>query len=519
MGKIKRALVSVSDKAGLIELIKFLVASEVEIISTGGTYQAIQAAGLPVTYISEVTNFPEIMDGRVKTLHPAIHGGLLAVRENPAHLEQIAANGIKPIDLVVVNLYPFAATIAKPGVTLEEAIENIDIGGPSMLRSAAKNHQSVTVVVDPADYPRLISEMQAHQGETTLEFRRQCAVQVYRTTSLYDAMITNYLTKQYQADVADFPELYQPIFQKKQALRYGENPHQKAVFYQELNPPAATIAAAEQLHGKELSFNNINDGNAALELVKEFAEPAVVAVKHANPCGVGLGENIYEAYQKAYQSDPVSIYGGIIALNREVDLQTAQAMSELFLEIIIAPKFAGDAFDLLARKKNLRLLTIPELGAVKPVAGVDFKKVAGGLLVQELDIADLNPAELRVVTKRQPTQAELAELAFGWKVVKYVKSNAILLTKDFGTIGVGPGQTNRVGAAQIAIAQAGEKAKGSCLASDAFFPMADTLEAAAKAGVTAVIQPGGSVRDQESIEMADRYGIAMVFTGIRHFRH
>ena len=518
MAKIKRALVSVSDKTGLIELIKFLVASEVEIISTGGTYQAIQAEGLPVTYISEVTNFPEIMDGRVKTLHPAIHGGLLAVRENPAHLEQIKANGIKPIDLVVVNLYPFAATIAKPEVTLEEAIENIDIGGPSMLRSAAKNHQSVTVVVDPADYSRLITEMQAHQGETTLEFRRQCAVNVYRTTSLYDGMISNYLAKQYQADDV-FPELYQPIFQKKQGLRYGENPHQKAVFYQELNHPVATIATAEQLHGKELSFNNINDGNAALELVKEFAESAVVAVKHANPCGVGLGENIYEAYQKAYLSDPVSIFGGIIALNREVDLKTAQAMSELFLEIIIAPKFTPDAFDLLARKKNLRLLTIPELGSVKPMAGLDFKKVAGGLLVQELDIASLNPAELKVVTKRQPTQAELVELAFGWKVVKYVKSNAIVITKDFGTIGVGAGQMNRVGSAQIAIAQAGDKTKGACLASDAYFPMPDTIEAAAKAGITAVIQPGGSINDQKSIEMADCYGITMVFTGIRHFRH
>ncbi|MGE5583099.1 MAG: bifunctional phosphoribosylaminoimidazolecarboxamide formyltransferase/IMP cyclohydrolase [Bacillota bacterium] len=519
MARIKRALISVSDKTGLIELVKFLAAAGVELISTGGTYKTIKDAGLTVTYISEVTGFPEILDGRVKTLHPAIHGGLLAIRDSAEHQRQLEAQHIQPIDLVVVNLYPFAATIAKPGVTLEEAIENIDIGGPSMLRSAAKNHRDVTVIVDPADYPRLMAEMKANNDETTLEFRRQCAVNVYRLTSLYDSLIFNYLNSQYRETPEEYPELLQLAFVKKQALRYGENPHQKAAFYREIDPAAGTITTAKQLHGKELSYNNIGDGNSALELVKEFKEPAVVAVKHANPCGVGIAGDIYEAYQKAYQSDPVSIFGGIIALNREVNLKTAEAMAELFLEIVIAPSFSAEAFELLAKKKNLRLLEVPGLGKLSSQPGYDLKKVAGGLLIQDLDLGAADPAGLKVVTKRQPTPAEMTELLFGWKVVKYVKSNAIVLTKDLGTIGVGAGQMNRVGAARIAIGQAGEKAAGSCLASDAFFPMPDTVEEAAKAGIKAIIQPGGSLRDQDSIEMADKHGIAMVFTGIRHFKH
>jgi phosphoribosylaminoimidazolecarboxamide formyltransferase / IMP cyclohydrolase len=519
MARIKRALISVSDKTGLIDLAKFLCESQVEIISTGGTYKTIQEAGLPVTYISEVTHFPEILDGRVKTLHPAIHGGLLAIRDSAEHQQQLEEQQILPIDLVVVNLYPFAATIAKTGVTLEEAIENIDIGGPSMLRSAAKNHRDVTVVVDPSDYSRLIEEMKANQSETTLEFRKKCAVNVYRLTSLYDAMIFNYLNNQYNTIPDEYPDLLQLTFIKKQSLRYGENPHQKAAFYQETAVAPATITHARQLHGKELSYNNISDGNAALELLKEFSEPAVVAVKHANPCGVGIGSDIYNAYQKVYQSDPISIFGGIVALNREVDVKTAGAMSELFLEIVIAPAFSVEAFDLLAKKKNLRLLELPELGKTKSSSGFDLKKVSGGLLIQDLDLAQLNPSDLKVVTQRQPTAFELKELQFGWKVVKYIKSNAIVLTKDFGTIGVGAGQMNRVGSAMIAINQAGEAAKGSCLASDAYFPMPDTVEEAAKAGVTAIIQPGGSIKDQESIDMANKYGIAMVFTGVRHFRH
>ena len=520
MPKIKRALLSVSDKAGLVELAKFLVEMKVELISTGGTFKTLKDAGLPVTYISEVTNFPEILDGRVKTLHPAIHGGLLAVRDSAEHMQELTAQQIVPIDLVVVNLYPFAATIAKPGVTLEEAIENIDIGGPSMLRSAAKNHRFVTVVVDPMDYDKLIAELKANNGETTLEFRQHCATSVYQTTALYDSMIFNYLNSKYnQCDDDGCPNLLQLTFYKKQSLRYGENPHQKAAFYQEVPTPPGTITAANQLHGKELSFNNINDANAAIELCKEYTSPAVVALKHANPCGVGLGETIFEAYQKAYQSDPVSIFGGIVTLNREVDLATAQAMSELFLEIVIAPLFSSEAFDLLAKKKNLRLLELPELGKIAAQPGLDLKKVAGGLLVQDLDVVALDPSELKVVTKRQPTPSELKELLFGWSVVKYVKSNAIVLTKDFGTIGVGAGQMNRVGSAKIAIDQAGINAKGSCLASDAFFPMPDTVEVAAAAGVSAIIQPGGSLRDQDSITAADKLGIAMVFTGVRHFRH
>lgn len=519
MAKIKRALVSVSDKTGLVELVRFLKDYQVEIISTGGTYKTIKEAGLAVTYISEVTNFPEILDGRVKTLHPAIHGGLLAIRDSAEHCRQLAAQKIKPIDLVVVNLYPFAATIAKPGVTLEEAIENIDIGGPSMLRSAAKNHRDVTVVVDPADYGQLIEEMKAHNGETTLKFRQRCAVNVYRVTSLYDSMIYNYLNTQYNQAPDEYPELLQLTFKKKQSLRYGENPHQKAAFYQELSLGPGNITSAKQLHGKELSFNNINDGNAAIELVKELTEPAVVALKHANPCGVGVGPDIYTAYQKAYQSDPVSIFGGIVALNREVDLKTAEAMSELFLEIVVAPSFSSPAFDLLAKKKNIRLLELGKLEGSQNQSGYDLKKVTGGLLIQELDFGSQNASDLKVVTKRQPTAAEITELLFAWKVVKYVKSNAIVLSKDFGTIGIGPGQMNRVGAAKIAIDQAGAKAAGSYLASDAYFPMPDTVEEAGKAGVRAIIHPGGSIKDQESIDMADKYGITMVFTGVRHFKH
>jgi phosphoribosylaminoimidazolecarboxamide formyltransferase/IMP cyclohydrolase len=519
MAAIKRALLSVSDKAGLIELAKFLTESGVEMISTGGTFNTIKEAGLPVTYISEVTGFPEILGGRVKTLHPAIHGGLLAIRASEEHQKQLAEQKISPIDLVVVNLYPFAATIAKPGVVLEDAIENIDIGGPSMLRSAAKNHYDVTVIVDPQDYDKLIAEMTMNGGATTLEFRKQCAVKVFQTTALYDSVIHNFLNSKYNAGEDIFPNVMQLTFQKKQELRYGENPHQRAAFYTEAAPPAATITSATQLHGKELSFNNINDANAAIEIIKEFTGPAVVAVKHANPCGVGIGKTAFEGYRKAYESDPVSIFGGIVAFNREVDLQSAAAMSELFLEIVIAPSFTAEAFDLLAKKKNLRLLELPELGEAVMQPGMDLKKVAGGLLVQDLDTCDFAPADLKVVSKRQPTPVEMEELLFGWKVVKHVKSNAIVLTKDSGTVGVGPGQTNRIGSAMIAINQAGEKAKGSCLASDAFFPMIDTVEAAAKAGVTAIIQPGGSLKDQDSVDAADRLGLAMVFTGVRHFKH
>lgn len=522
MIKIKRALISVSDKSGLIELTKALCGWDIELISTGGTYQRIKEAGYPVTYISEVTGFPEILDGRVKTLHPKVHGGLLALRTED-HLQQLRAEGIQPIDLVVVNLYPFAQTVSKPDVAWEEAIENIDIGGPTMIRSAAKNHHYVGALVDPADYDRFIRILAQNSGSLPRDYARKLAGKAFMHTAAYDLMIQDFFQSKSDQEEG-FPEHLLLSLEKTQPLRYGENPHQQAAFYRDLSLRAReqekiSLLNAEQLHGKELSFNNINDGNAALELVMEFEEPAVVALKHTNPCGVGLGKEIFEAYQKAYASDPVSIFGGIIAANREIDAKTAKALSELFLEIIIAPGFSEEAFAILSKKKNLRLLTLP-INLRDPGEKLyDFKKVRGGLLAQESDSFDLKPEGVEIVTTLKPTEEDLAELFFAWKIVKHVKSNAIVLTKNRGTVGVGPGQMNRVGAARIAIEGAGEEARGSYLASDAFFPMPDTVEAAAKAGVKAIIQPGGSIRDQESISAANQAGIAMVFTGVRHFKH
>jgi phosphoribosylaminoimidazolecarboxamide formyltransferase / IMP cyclohydrolase len=513
---VKKALISVSDKTGLIPFARRLADAGVEIISTGGTAAMLKEAGIPVIGISEVTGFPEILDGRVKTLHPNIHSGLLAVRDNETHRQQLKELQIETIDLVVVNLYPFKQTIAKPDVTFAEAIENIDIGGPTMLRAAAKNHQYVTVVVDAADYDQVAAEIEK-EGDTSLDTRRRLAAKVFRHTAAYDALISRYLSEQ----VGDYlPESYTVTYEKAQDLRYGENPHQRAAFYREPLAAGASIARAEQLHGKELSYNNINDADAALAIVREFAEPAVVAVKHSNPCGVGIGADIREAYQKAYEADPVSIFGGIVAANRPVDRDTALLMKETFLEIILAPDFTEEALVVLTEKKNLRLLRIPALNESREAAqGFRIAPVAGGALVQDYDVKQLEDADIRVVTERQPTADELAQLKFAWKVVKHVKSNAIVLARENMTIGVGAGQMNRVGAANIAIAQAGDKAKGAVLASDAFFPMPDTVEAAAKAGVTAIIQPGGSVRDQESIDACNRCGIAMVFTGVRHFKH
>lgn len=510
---VKRALLSVSNKEGIVSLAKQLVELGVEIISTGGTKKVLAEAGVPVIGISDVTGFPEILDGRVKTLHPIIHGGLLAIRDNERHQNELREHHITPIDLVVVNLYPFQQTIAKSDVTFAEAIENIDIGGPTMLRAAAKNHQYVTVVVDPADYDKVVQELKEH-GDVSAETKLKLAAKVFRHTAAYDAMIAEYLTNK---TGEEYPESLTITFEKKQALRYGENPHQTAAFYKKPLGSSFSIAKATQLHGKELSYNNINDANAALQIVKEFAEPAAVAVKHMNPCGVGTGATIYEAFTKAYEADPTSIFGGIIALNREVDKETAEKMHEIFLEIVIAPSFCKEALDILTQKKNIRLLTV-DFAAPNTKEKL-LVSVQGGLLVQEADTRTLDDAELKVVTKREPTEQEWEALRFAWKVVKHVKSNAIVLAKDGMTIGVGAGQMNRVGAAKIAIEQAGEKAKGAVLASDAFFPMDDTVEAAAKAGITAIIQPGGSIRDADSIKKADEYGIAMVFTGIRHFKH
>ncbi|MFS0820663.1 bifunctional phosphoribosylaminoimidazolecarboxamide formyltransferase/IMP cyclohydrolase [Bacillus sp. 1P02SD] len=510
---IKRALVSVSDKQGLVPFVKGLIENGVEVISTGGTKRTLEEAGLTVIGISEVTGFPEIMDGRVKTLHPNIHGGLLAVRDNVEHVKQLQEHQITPIDLVVVNLYPFQQTIAKPDVQFEDAIENIDIGGPSMLRSAAKNHKYVTVVVDPQDYDGVLAEI-TEKGEVAAQTKLRLGAKVFRHTAAYDAVIAEFLTN---AAGEESPESLTVTYEKKQDLRYGENPHQKAAFYKKPLGTPVSIASATQLHGKELSYNNINDADAALQIVKEFKEPAAVAVKHMNPCGVGVGNTLEEAYQKAYEADSTSIFGGIIAVNREVDAQTAHKLREIFLEIVIAPSFSEEAFEILSSKKNLRLLTVDFSDDKKALK--KLVSVRGGLLVQDEDAYGLDDATISIPTKREPTEQEWADLKLGWKVVKHVKSNAIVLAKDDMTIGIGAGQMNRVGSANIAITQAGEKAKGSALASDAFFPMGDTVEAAAKAGITAIIQPGGSIRDEESIQKADEYGIAMVFTGVRHFKH
>ncbi|MFD1737917.1 bifunctional phosphoribosylaminoimidazolecarboxamide formyltransferase/IMP cyclohydrolase [Bacillus salitolerans] len=510
---IKRALVSVSDKEGLLPFVKGLAALGVEIISTGGTSKLLEENGIKVIGISEVTDFPEMLDGRVKTLHPMIHGGLLGVRDNEDHVKTMEEHGIKNIDLVVVNLYPFKETIQKQDVTYADAIENIDIGGPSMLRSAAKNHKFVTVVVDPADYDVVLGEI-AESKAVSFETKQRLAAKVFRHTAAYDALIAEYLTNQVGEE---HPESLTVTFEKKQDLRYGENPHQKAAFYQKSIPVGGSISSAVQLHGKELSYNNINDADAALSIVKEFEAPAVVAVKHMNPCGVGVGETIHIAFEKAYEADPVSIFGGIVAANREIDADTAIKLKEIFLEIIIAPNFSKEALEILTSKKNLRLLEVDIQGN----KGIEnrLSTVSGGVLVQESDHYTFEDAAIKVVTKREPTEQEWADLKLAWKVVKHVKSNAIVLAKDDMTIGIGAGQMNRVGAANIAINQAGDNAHGAALGSDAFFPMDDTVEAAAKAGVTAIIQPGGSIRDEDSIKKADEYGITMVFTGVRHFKH
>jgi len=513
---IKRALVSVSDKTGVVDFCRELSQLGVEIISTGGTKNLLADAGVPVIGISDVTGFPEILDGRVKTLHPAVHSGLLAVRDSEEHQQQMKELELGYIDLVVVNLYPFQETISKPDVSYEDAIENIDIGGPTMLRSAAKNHAFVTVVVDAADYTTILDEVRA-EGDTMLDTRKQLAAKVFRHTAAYDSLISDYLS-----EVLDnpMPERYTVTYEKIQDLRYGENPHQTAAFYRKPMAPAGTLTTAEQLHGKELSYNNINDANAALQIVKEFTEPAVVAVKHMNPCGVGVGSTIAEAYNKAYNADPTSIFGGIVATNRTIDAETAQPLSEIFLEIVLAPDFTPEALEILTKKKNIRLLKMGEIAA-----SADRKSqhivtmVEGGMVVQDSDVHSITEADLKIVTDRAPSAEEMKQLLFGWKVVKHVKSNAIVLAADDMTVGVGAGQMNRVGAAKIAIEQAADKAKGAILASDAFFPMGDTVEAAAKAGITAIIQPGGSVKDEESIKAANEHGIAMVFTGVRHFKH
>ncbi|VTU52900.1 bifunctional phosphoribosylaminoimidazolecarboxamide formyltransferase/IMP cyclohydrolase [Latilactobacillus sakei] len=510
---MKRALISVSDKTGIVAFAQGLVAADFEIISTGGTFSVLEKAGVPVTPIDEVTHFPEMLDGRVKTIHPNIHGGLLAKRDEPTHMAALAEHEIAPIDLVCVNLYPFKETIQKPEITQAQAIEQIDIGGPSMLRSAAKNFKSVYVVVDQADYDETLAQLQ--QDDVT--YRRHLAAKAFRHTAAYDSLIAGYLS---DADAVEFPEKLSLTYDFKQALRYGENAHQKAAFYQSALPSAFSIAAAHQLHGKELSYNNIKDADAAIKVAAEFSEPCVVAMKHMNPCGVGLGTTIYDAWQKAFAADSVSIFGGIIALNREVDVQTANALHELFLEIVIAPSFAPEALAILEKKKNIRLMTLDFEQAAK-ADRFETVSVLGGLLVQERDRLTDQASELKTVTTKAPTEDEKEALLFAQRVVKHVKSNAIVVATKDQTLGVGAGQMNRVGSVKIALEQALANGMQApfVLASDAFFPMDDSVAYAAEHGITAIIQPGGSIKDQDSIDMANQKGVSMVFTNRRHFKH
>jgi len=515
----RRALLSVSDKAGIVEFARELVGLGFEVVSTGGTANVLTQAGVPNVEVSRLTGFPECLDGRVKTLHPMIHAGILAVRDTPLHMEQLARLGVGLIDIVAINLYPFKQTIMREGVSLEEAVENIDIGGPAMIRAAAKNWRDVAVVVDPADYSRIVFQL-TEKGKISPEIKFALMGKAFEHTAAYDALIANYLRSQ-APEASLFPERLTYTYEKVQEMRYGENPHQKAAFYRESAAMwGGVLDQAEQLHGKELSYNNINDANGALDLIKEFgdAQPAAVAIKHANPCGAGLGASLLEAYANACDADPVSIFGGIVAVNREVDAPTALKMSEIFLEIIIAPGFSQKALEILTGKKNIRLLKLPGLAKPNQPTMMDMKKVAGGLLVQELD-AFPEQEELKTVTRRAPTGQEMEQLLFAWKVVKHVKSNAIVLAKDNRTIGIGPGQTNRITALELAVKYAGDQTHGSVMASDAFFPFSDCVELAQKVGVTAIIQPGGSMRDEDSIKACDEAGIAMVFTGRRHFKH
>lgn len=530
---VKRALISVYDKNGIVEFAGELHKLGVEIISTGGTFKALQGAGIPVKEVAQVAGFPEILDGRVKTLQPQIHAGILAMRGNPDHMRQLQEHGVAPIDMVVVNLYPFRETVSDPNVSLEEAVEKIDIGGPGMVRGAAKNWQDVAVLVNPEKYGQVLAELK-ESGEVAMATKYELMVDAFQHTSSYDTAIAGWLANRGRAIVAarqagqappeanpnaaDFPYALNLNLTKLQDLRYGENPHQKGAFYSDGGRGGTTIAAARQLHGKELSYNNINDAHAALELVKEFDQPAAVAVKHANPCGVAVADTLAEAYRKAYSADTVSIFGGIIALNRPCDEETAREVSKIFVEIVLAPYFDPEALKVLTKKKDIRLLEIGPIDR-NPLPGFDVKRVGGGYLIQNWDAAVEESRGWKQVTQTRISPALLDDLAFAWRVCKHVKSNAIVVAKNGQTLGVGAGQMNRIDAARHALRQAGDEVKGAVLASDAFFPFPDVVEAAGAAGVAAIAQPGGSIRDQDSIQRADQLGVAMLFTGIRHFRH
>ncbi len=513
----KRVLISVSDKTGVVKLAQGLVDYDFEIVSTGGTARKLKENGLNVIDVSEVTGFPEMMDGRVKTLHPAVHGGLLAVRDNKSHLNELKEQGIKPIDMVVVNLYPFAETISKPDVTLNEAIENIDIGGPTMIRSAAKNYEGVSIVTDPRDYDNILEELEKTNGEISLDTRKKLAVKAFESTAKYDQMIYRYLKED-----QSLSETYDIALTKKMNLRYGENPHQKAAFYEDKTINEPSITTAEQLHGKELSFNNINDTNGALEIVKEFSEPTVAVIKHTNPCGLAVADDVYTAYKRAYAGDPVSAFGSIVALNRRVDRKTAQEIAgpDKYVEVVIAPEYDEEALSVLQERwDKVRILKTGDLNRKSRKDKYEYKKVTGGLLVQDRNMLDYEEDKLKVVTENKPGAELKKELLFAWKAVKHVKSNAIVMSRDKALVGVGAGQMSRVDAMIIAARKAEEKTEGAVVASDAFFPFRDAVDEAAKNDVKAIIQPGGSIRDEEVIEAANEHGIVMLFTGYRHFKH
>jgi len=518
--KIKRALISVSDKSGLEDLARELNALGIEIISTGGTLKKIKETGVQAVSISAFTGCPEVMDGRVKTLHPKVHGAILYRRDNPRDVEQLALLESKGIDLVIVNLYPFKATLAREDATHEDIIENIDIGGPTLIRAASKNFEAVTVVVDPADYGELVEQLKSDSGTTNLDFRKKCAAKAFTVTCVYDSAIAGYFTAGRDKKANKFPEVRIQRYSFRDKLRYGENPHQEAALYAEPGYPGATLLNAEILSGKELSYNNYGDLDACLELLLDFSEPFACVLKHANPCGAAVGKTLPEAYKMAYESDPLSAYGSIIGLNKVVDIECAKLLHEtFFVECMLAPGFTEEAFKLLKKKKARRLLTLPDIEKGRLKEDLIYKFILGGLLVQDSDALETQTADLKVVTKRAPTDKEIADLLFAWKIVKHTKSNAIVLAKDGATVGVGMGQTSRVDAGALAVKRAGERAKGAVMASDAFFPMPDGVEVATDAGVTAIIQPGGSKGDEQAVEAADKAGAAMVFTGVRHFKH
>lgn len=512
--KPKRALLSVFDKTGIIEFAKELELLGYEIVSTGGTLSTLRHAGVNAVNISDITSFKECLDGRVKTLHPVVHAGILAMRDNPEHINCLKELDIAPIDVVAVNLYPFKATIQKEGVELSEVIENIDIGGPTMLRSAAKNYRDVYVVCDASDYQRVIAELKSNTPSIDTKF--QLMYKVFQHTATYDTLIATYMRS--KLDI-QFPDSITWAFEKKQEMRYGENPSQKAAFYAECFPIPGSLVSATQLQGKELSFNNINDADGALNILREFSAPTAVALKHANPCGVGSSDNIYDAYISAFNSDPTSIFGGIVALNREVDKALALKLTETFLEIVIAPDFTQEALSIYSTKKNVRLLKLPSINAKVDPNTYDIKKVLGGVLLQNMDLCLYNLDELCVVTEAVPTPKQMEALEFAFKIVKHVKSNAIVIADDKRTLGIGMGQPNRIWATEHALAHAGINAKGAVLASDAFFPFQDCVNVAARYGISAIIQPGGSLRDKESIEACNKHGITMVFSNMRHFKH